>query len=146
MIQISPIKICKDNFKPLGDIIENVQYGHPIISLFKASPRKLPLEVQFLEKHPYGTQAFFPLNNYPWLVVVSNSTNPNSVICFSLKGNQGIQYNIDTWHYPLITLHKEKDLILIDRDNSNENINIVKLKEENANIFAFFRKIWCFWA
>ena len=53
MIQISPIKICKDNFKPFGDIIEydkeksftinqrtterfdslatiNVQYGHPI--------------------------------------------------------------------------------------------------------------------
>ena len=153
MIQIRPIKISKDNFKPFGDIIEydneksfiinqrtterfdslatiNVQYGHPIISLFKASPRKLPLEVQFLEKHPYGTQAFFPLNNCPWLVVVSNSTNPNSVICFSLKGNQGIQYNIDTWHYPLITLHKKQDFIVIDRDNSNENINVVKLKEK----------------
>ena len=153
MIQISPITICKDNFKPFGDIIEydkeksfiinqrtterfdslatvNVKYGNPIISLFKANPRKLPLEVQFLEKHPYGTQAFFPLNNYPWLVIVSSSTNPNSIICFSLKGNQGIQYNIDTWHYPLITLHKKQDFIVIDRDNSNENINVMKLKEK----------------
>ena len=59
-----------------------------------------------------------------------------------MKGNQGIQYNIDTWHYPLITLHKKQDFIVIDRENSNENINVVKLKEKyNENCVHRFDEI-----
>ena len=35
--------------------------GRPLISLFRGRPHAFPLTVKSLERHPLGSQAFFPL-------------------------------------------------------------------------------------
>jgi ureidoglycolate lyase len=43
--------------------------GRTVISIFRAQPRALPLEVTMLERHPLGSQAFVPLARTRYLVV-----------------------------------------------------------------------------
>ena len=44
--------------------------GRPQISIFRARPRSLPMALILLERHPLGSQAFMPLSQLPYLVVV----------------------------------------------------------------------------
>src|SRR6266481_7971089 len=45
--------------------------GRPVLSIFEASPRSLPLRISMLERHPMSSQAFYPLQAQPFLVVVA---------------------------------------------------------------------------
>ncbi len=44
--------------------------GHVVIGYVEAEPYDLPLAVSLVERHPLGAQAFLPLNDAPFLVVV----------------------------------------------------------------------------
>ena len=45
--------------------------GSPIISLFRGTRRPDPIAIRLLERHPLGSQAFYPLVDAEWLVVVA---------------------------------------------------------------------------
>jgi len=45
--------------------------GRPLISIFRAAPRPIPFSVKSLERHPLSSQAFYPLDATPFLVVVA---------------------------------------------------------------------------
>src|SRR4051812_40257041 len=40
------------------------------VSLATARPRPWPMRIALMERHPLGSQLFFPLQDRPWLVVV----------------------------------------------------------------------------
>jgi len=50
--------------------------GETIVSLFRGRPRSLPIEISFVERHPLGSQAFYPLQKRDWLIVVADATMP----------------------------------------------------------------------
>jgi ureidoglycolate lyase len=104
------------------DLVENG--GRPLINIFRATPLVLPITVRLLERHPLSSQAFFPIDNRPYLVVVAPSADKvqhNKIQAFLAHGRQGVNYHRGTWHHPLLALDKESDFIVIDRGADDEN-------------------------
>jgi len=95
--------------------------GAPIISLFRGTRRPDPIEIRLLERHPLGSQAFYPLSMHDWLVVVAPGNEDDSAPGFTrlrwvrAGGNQGVSYARGTWHHPLLVLQPEQDFLVIDR-------------------------------
>ena len=103
--------------------------GQAIISIFRSTPRPTPIAITLLERHPLGSQAFMPLANEEWLVVVADQPVVSALRCFRATGAQGVQYAKGTWHHPLLTIAPTQDFLIIDRDGSGENLEEVKLPE-----------------
>lgn len=94
--------------------------GYPVISLFRAQPRQLPFTLTTLERHPLGSQAFMPLGDAPYLVVVGvDGVAPPRA--FLAGARQGINFHRGTWHHALLALERESDFLVIDRAGEAEN-------------------------
>lgn len=92
--------------------------GRAIISIFKALPRSLPMQLALLERHPLGSQAFMPLSGLPYLVVVAQASpvpDLSHIRCFRAAPGQGVNYARGTWHHPLIALQAPCDFLVVDR-------------------------------
>lgn len=98
-----------------------------ILSIFSGINRGYPLEINMMERHPIGTQAFFPLSEEPWLVVVApdsgDKPDEKRMQCFLAAGNQGVQYNCNVWHHPLLILAEKQDFFIVDRDTDCNNLH-----------------------
>jgi ureidoglycolate lyase len=98
--------------------------GRPLISVFEAKPQSLPLRILILERHPLSSQAFFPLETRPFLVVVAEdgpSASAGRVHAYLSSGRQGVNYRRNTWHHPLIALAEMSRFLVVDRGGSGEN-------------------------
>jgi ureidoglycolate lyase len=107
--------------------------GRPVLCVFEASPRSLPLRVRALERHPKSSQAFYPLSTRPFLVVVAtDGTSPSAgrLRAYVSSGRQGVNYRRNTWHHPLIALGEVSRFLVIDRGGSDENCEELALDEE----------------
>jgi ureidoglycolate lyase len=92
--------------------------GRPVLSLFRARPRTLPMQLRLLERHVLGSQAFVPLLSQRFLVVVAPAGPAPALTelrCFMAKPGQGVNYAAGTWHHPLIALDAGGDFLVIDR-------------------------------
>lgn len=96
--------------------------GQAAISIFRGTPRPQPIAITMLERHPLGSQAFFPLSDHDWLVVVADSPDPAALRCFHARGDQGVQYARGVWHHPLLVLVPSQDFLVIDRTGPGENL------------------------
>ena len=98
-----------------------------ILSIFRGTNRGYPFEIKMMERHPIGTQAFFPLSEEPWLVVVApdagDKPDEKRIQCFRAAGNQGVQYNCNVWHHPLLILANKQDFFIVDRDTDCNNLH-----------------------
>lgn len=89
--------------------IEHAPGRRPVLSIFRATPRALPMPVAMMERHPLGTQAFVPMpceGDGAWLVVVApdEGGRPGPPRAFRARGDQGVSYAANAWHHPLIAL------------------------------------------
>ena len=120
-------------FDNLANVDVSKKLGKTNISIYKSKPRSFPMKIEMLEKHPLGTQAFFPLENNIYLIVVappSDIPSFNEIESFIVPPQTGINYKIGIWHYPLISLI-ESNFLVIDRKGPEENLNIFKFKDES---------------
>lgn len=104
------------------DVLENA--GRPLISVFKAQPRGLPFEVETLERHPLSSQAFYPLDALPFLVVVAeqgDAARPGRIHAFRASGTQGVSYRRNTWHHALLAIGQVSRFLVVDRGGPGEN-------------------------
>jgi ureidoglycolate lyase len=93
--------------------------GRPVISIFRARPRTLPLTLAMLERHPLASQAFMPLGGRPYLVVVAPAgpaPDSSRTRCFLAGPGQGVNYARGTWHHPLLALDAPGDFLVVDLD------------------------------
>ncbi len=104
--------------------------GKAIVSIFRGLPRQLPFEVSMMERHPLASQAFMPLGQHPYLVVVA-PPGPAPTIeqlrVFLCQPHQGVNYATGVWHHPLLALHAVSDFLVIDRSGPGHNCDIVSL-------------------
>lgn len=99
--------------------------GRAILSIFRATFRGLPFTVRMLERHPLGSQAFYPLTDHDWLVVVAEgaqSPDPATVRCFRAGGRQGVNYARNAWHHPVLILNPVQDFLVMDREGAGTNL------------------------
>jgi ureidoglycolate lyase len=147
ILTIAPLS--KDTFAPFGQVIERdpatiqmINSGtteryhalgrveatgtdaEAIISLFRGQPRSFPYTVGMMERHPFGSQSFHPLDGRPWLVVVAEDHDgvPGKPLVFLAQGDQGINYRANVWHHPLIAFGDIGDFLVVDRLGQEHNL------------------------
>lgn len=149
-LAIRAVPLTADAFRPFGEVIEadnaaeirlinngtttrfhdiapvdvGDSDGRPLISIFRGKPFALPLEIVMLERHPLGSQAFMPLQDRPYLVVVApdEGGTPGTPVAFLSEGCAGVSYAKGTWHHPLIALQDVSDFLVVDRGGSGANL------------------------
>ena len=148
-ITLTPRPLTKADFAPFGDVIETAgsehftinsgtterfhdlaavdvlaDGGRPLLSIFRGQPRSFPLTIAMMERHPLASQAFVPLSDRPFLVVVgepSASPDPRGLQAFITNGSQGVNYRRGVWHHPLLVIGEQADFLVVDRGGSGEN-------------------------
>jgi ureidoglycolate lyase len=96
----------------------------PRVGIFRVTPTPLPIEVRWLECHPLATQAFVPIGERRFLVIVAPpgpAPDPARTRAFLANGRQGVNYRRGTWHFPIVALERETDFLVIDRGDAGGN-------------------------
>ena len=149
MLTIKPQPLTREAFAPFGDVIQiegsdqfeinsgyttrvhdliDIQLGgenaRAQFSFFLGRPR--PLEIKMLEKHPLGSQAFYPIEDKRWLVVVASAPEPESICAFWATGKQGVNYHSNVWHHPLLVIEPQQ-FVIIDRGGDGHNCDEIEL-------------------
>ncbi len=120
-----------DRYDDLAQIDVSRDGGRPLLSIFRSRPVSLPFQVRLLERHPLGSQAFFPLHRRPFLVVVAGGNempDEDSVQVFITDGRQGVSYAPGTWHHYQLSLDRDSDYLVIDRGGPGNNCDEVQLE------------------
>lgn len=95
--------------------------GRAGISIFDATPRSLPYQFDLIERHPDGSQAFLPMSEHPFLVIVSDGPDATPR-AFVTDGTQGINLHRGTWHGVLTPLHAPGRFAVVDRIGATPNL------------------------
>ena len=121
-----------ERFHDLARIDALAENGEAIISIFHGKPRPSPIEIGFVERHPLGSQALYPLQDRDWLIVVADTGSApcvNTLHAFRATGRQGVNYARNVWHYPLLVLEREGDFLIVDRKGPGNNLEEVTLPQ-----------------
>jgi ureidoglycolate lyase len=98
--------------------------GRAGISVFLAEPCRLPYRLTMLERHPLGSQAFIPMTQNPFLVIVAPDFGgqPGTPRAFLTAPGQGVNLHRGTWHGVLTPLHPPGLFAVIDRIGPGSNL------------------------
>jgi ureidoglycolate lyase len=119
-----------ERYDDLAQVDVSAREGRPLISIFKAAPRPVPFEVRTLERHPLSSQAFYPLDSTPFLVVVARDGNDpwaTRLHAFHAAGDQGVSYRANTWHHALLAIGQISRFLDIDRGGPGDNCEEVTI-------------------
>ena len=121
-------------FHALAAIETRGEGARAVVSVFRAEPAALPVRLSMMERHPLGSQAFWPLSGGEWLVAVALDENgrPGAPLVFRANGHQGVCYAPNIWHHPLIALGRVSDFLVVDRDGAGVNLEEMRYDTPHA--------------
>lgn len=125
-----------DRFNDLARIDVEDGNGRASISIFTARARPQPIAIKLMERHPLGSQLFYPLQDASWLVLVCEEPREwKSYRAFLATGQQGVNYAKNIWHHPLLVTGDTERFIVIDRAGPGNNLEELWLDmEQNLQI------------
>jgi len=152
-VEIKIADLTAEAFAPFGDVIDcdgdpdaiinlgkcgryhdraqlDFDGGSAGISFFKAELRSLPYEFGLLERHPLGSQAFIPMSEDGFLIIVAKDAHgrPETPQAFLSKPGQGINFHKGTWHGVLTPLSGSGQFAVIDRIGPENNLEEILLE------------------
>ncbi|MGB5556496.1 MAG: ureidoglycolate lyase [Paracoccaceae bacterium] len=144
---LKAVPLTAEAFAPYGDVIEisgapdklinqgmcgryhdrarlDFSDGRAGISLFDAKARHLPHIVDMVERHPEGSQAFVPVSQVRFLVVVAEDKNgmPVNLKAFATQPGQSINLHRGIWHGVLAPIEAAGQFIVVDRIGDGPNL------------------------
>ena len=135
----NPINI-NDGYAKRFDNLINVDAsknkGKAIVSIFKAKKRRFPMKIDMMEKHPLGSQAFVPMKETVFLVMVApkgDKPDLNKIKAFIVPRGMGINYKPGTWHFPLIST-ENMNFLVVDRKGPGKNLVISKFHKNQITL------------
>lgn len=139
--------LTAEGFQPYGDVIDTQRApdkiinqgmcdrytdlatldfsdGRAGISLFDAQARHLPYTVDLLERHPDGSQAFIPITQTRFLVIVAQDAGgvPGAVQAFLTAPGQCVNLHRGVWHGVLAPFEAPGLFAVIDRIGTGPNL------------------------
>ncbi len=98
--------------------------GRAGLSLFNAEPRDLPMPLAMMERHPEGSQAFIPMSEHGFLVIVAADAGgkPGHPIAFETQPGQAVNFHRGTWHGVLTPLQAPGLFAVVDRIGAGDNL------------------------
>ena len=98
--------------------------GRAGISMFDAQPRSLPYKLEMMERHPDGSQAFIPMSQTSFLVIVAvdEGGKPGTPLAFETVPGQAINLHRGIWHGVLTPLHAPGLFAVVDRIGPGMNL------------------------
>lgn len=127
------ITINQGNCQRFHDLanLEAADGGRMGVSIFHAKLRALPYELDLMERHPLGTQAFVPMSPDGFLILVADDKNgrPDNIQAFVSAPNQGINLHKNVWHGVLTPLAGSGMFVVVDRIGAGNNLEEYELAE-----------------
>ncbi len=156
---IKPMEITRKNFAAYGDLISsdnikpidiNAGYakrfdnlanintsrdgGKTTVSIFSTLKRTFPMKIDMMEKHPLGSQAFIPMKETNFIVLVAppgDKPEISKIESFVISRGIGINYKPDIWHFPLIST-ENMNFLVMDRKGTGDNLIIYNFEKEKV--------------
>jgi ureidoglycolate lyase len=118
-----------ERFHDLASVDVSNNDGRTLINIFRSTPLAQPLSIKMMERHPLSSQAFMPLGNEPYLVVVApkGELDTKAIEVFLATAEQGVNYHAGTWHHYCLALNKQSDFLVVDRGGKGDNCDVVEL-------------------
>ncbi len=161
MKPLAPELLTPEKFQPYGNVIETagteptvinggncLRYsdladldidssGVTGISLFDAKPYTSPYQLNFVERHPLGSQAFIPMSHDKFLIVVADDVNgvaqqPN---VFLTDGRQGVNYARNIWHGVITPIVSSTQFAVVDYIGANDNLEVYEFDTPYVILF-----------
>lgn len=154
---IRPEPLTRETFRSFGDVLETegidpqlINFGNTQkfgslakittsnpgsvqLSIYRSSAIVLPFRIQLMECHPLGSQAFYPLHQRPFPVVVAragSAPGAADIRVFQSNGHQGVNLYAGVWHHYQLTLGQESDYLVVDRGGQDDNYREHQLTED----------------
>jgi ureidoglycolate lyase len=129
-------------FDNLAGIEVAEEGGSTKISIFESKAAGRPLRLRVMERHPLGSQVFFPLQDESWVVVVcADPRNAETYRAFLASGKQGVNYRRNTWHHPLLALNDDSRFLVVDRLGSQPNLEEVDITADGFSVSPLLRQL-----
>ncbi|MGQ7960461.1 ureidoglycolate lyase [Pseudomonas sp. SP16.1] len=102
-----------------------------LLSLFEGQAWHAPIEIRLLERHPLGSQAFYPVDGACMLIVVAppGELDESQIRAFVSAPDQGVNYARGTWHHPLLCLERPGRFLVVDRGGAGPNCDEQALRQ-----------------
>lgn len=116
-------------FHDLAQIDVNESNGRTLLNIFRSTPLEQPVSIKMMERHPLSSQAFIPMGQQPYLVVVAprGELDVSKIEVFIATANQGVNYHKGTWHHYCLALHEISDFLVVDRGGEGDNCDVINL-------------------
>lgn len=94
------------------------------MSVFKSVSFALPYKLDMVERHPHGSQAFIPMQEGEYLVMLAedNAGRPVNPRAFIAGAGQGVNIGRNVWHGVLCPLSEPGIFMVVDRVSAGQNL------------------------